>query len=324
MEYKKLGATGTIISKLCLGTMNFGMVTNCEEAFNIMDCAVDYGINYFDTSNSYGGYTNRGQTEKIIGKWFKTNGKRNRVFLADKVYHLSEKSFFNPNDEKGISAYKMRRHLEESLTRLETDHIDLYQIHHEVQDICYEELWDEFERMYVSGLVTYFGSSNFSAHDITKCNMYSKYVKKRMGLVSEQHRYNLLCRYPELEVMQACRKEDISFIAWGPLAAGILSNHMYDKTNCTRSSHNNVDEATAYKMEKYLSFCDNNGVNPSQLALAWILDNPNVTSVIIGPRNVEQLKSSIGALDIDVSQYKRELDKIFPGFEKEAPEYYAW
>lgn len=323
MQYNRLGPSGTIVSKLCLGTMNFGMVTDQKDAFRIMDMALDYGINFFDTSNSYGGYESRGLTERIIGEWFNKSCKRNRVFLGDKVYYVSEKTFFDPNDESGLSAYKIRRHLEESLKRLQTDHVDLYQMHHIDHNANWTEIWSEINRLYYKGDIVYCGSSNFSAYDLAVCNSVAKSYNM-LGLVSEQHRYNLLCRLPELEVIPACGKENIGLLVWGPLCAGRLGDHPFDTSDKTRGSHNDFTETMKIQIEKYLIFCRENGINPAQLSLAWILNNPLVTSVIIGPRTSEQLVSCIESLDIDVTDYVDELNRIFPGPGGSAPEVYAW
>ena len=323
MKYNRLGPSGAIISKLCLGTMNFGMVTGKEEAFKIMDMALDYGIDFFDTSNSYGGYESRGLTERIIGEWFNKHHKRNRVFLGDKVYYVSEKTFFYPNDGSGLSAYKIRRHIEESLRRLQTDHIDLYQMHHIDHKANWLEIWSEINRLYYQGNIVYCGSSNFSAYDLAICNNVAKSCNM-LGLVSEQHRYNLLCRLPELEMIPACGKENIGLLVWGPLCAGRLSDHPFDKTDRTRGSHNDFTNKVKNQIEKYLALCKDNGINPAQLSLAWILNNPSVTSVIIGPRNSEQLVSCIESLNINVTDYLEELNAIFPGPGGSAPEVYAW
>lgn len=323
MDYKRLGISGALVSKLCLGTMNFGMVTPEKECYRIMDCALDLGINFFDTANSYGGYTNRGLTERIIGNWFQKFGKRNRVFLADKVYHISEKIFNNPNDEKGLSAYKIGYHVEDSLRRLNTDHIELYQMHHIDRNVSWCEIWGELDRLYNWGKITYVGSSNFSAYDIADCNSYARFTN-RLGLVSEQHRFNLLCRLPELEIIPACKRAGIGLLIWGPLQEGKLCKNPYRNSKGTRSSHNSFSVEEKKKIDTYIEFCANENVDPSQLAIAWILNNPVVTSVIIGPRTCAQLQSCVQALNIDVVQYQKVLNDIFPGIGGEAPEVYSW
>lgn len=323
MNYCKIGSSGAYVSKLCLGTMNFGMLTEEKECFKIMDCALDSGINFFDTSNSYGGYSSRGLTETIIGKWFKNTKKRDRVFLADKVYHMSEEMFYNPNDNKGLSAYKIRHHLEGSLRRLCTDHIELYQMHHIDREVSWSEIWCEMIRLYNKGDIVYVGSSNFSAYDIAECNCCAK-AYNHFGLVSEQHRYNLMCRLPELELIPACRRAKMGLLVWGPLHEGRLSDHPYEVGDGTRGSHNAFLDADRKRVDLYQKFCKQEGLNPAQVAIAWLLNNPIVTSVIIGPRTIGQLKSCIQATQLEVEKYKSVLDTIFPGIGGEAPEVYAW
>ncbi len=323
MKYVKLGKTGTWISRVCLGTMNFGMVTSKEEAFRILDESLDLGINFLDTSNSYGGYDSRGLSECIIGEWFYNNSTRNRIILADKVYHLSEKTFFDPNDDKGLSSYKIRRHLEDSLKRLKTDHIDLYQMHHIDNDYNWDEIWGEMNRNIINGKITYVGSSNFTAYDIAICNEYAKYNNVRLGLVSEQHRYNLLCRYPELEILPACKKSNMSLLVWGPLSAGLLADNPFCEDAFTRRAHNSFDENVRNKIKQYNELCADLNISCSEMALAWLFNNPNVGSVIIGPRTVEQLKSCVKSLEIDVSSYLSLLNSIFEPV-GEAPVSYAW
>ena len=323
MEYEKLGRANVRVSKLCLGTMNFGMVTEEREAFGIMDCAIDAGINFFDTANSYGGYNSRGLTESIIGKWIKNTGKRNHVFLADKVYHLSEKFFFNINDEVGLSSYKIKHHIECSLRRLCTDHIDLYHMHHVDREASWAEVWPELSRLYYAGKISYVGSSNFTAYDIAVCNR-STVPEYPLGLVSEQHKYNLLCRLPELEVIPACEREKMALLVWGPLDAGRLSDHPFDKLERTRASHNSFDEIQLVSVNRFLDFCRENNLNPAHVAISWLLKNPNVTSVIIGPRTLSQLQSCIKATELDITPYLKEINRIFPSVGGRAPEVYAW
>lgn len=323
MNYHRLGNSGAVVSRLCLGTMNFGMVTDKSTSFRIMDMALDNGIHFFDTANSYGGHDNRGLSECIIGEWFCKEKKRNQVFLADKVYHLSEPTFFNPNDNQGLSAYKIRRHLDDSLRRLQTDHIELYQMHHIDRKANWHEIWSEMDRLYLSGKIIYTGSSNFTAYDLALCNSVAN-SRQSIGLVSEQHRYNLMCRLPELEILPACSRAEISLLVWGPLSAGRLGDHPYDTRKNTRRSHNSFTDEDRRKIDRYQIFCKKTGFNAAQFALAWLLNNPVVTSVIIGPRTPEQLESCIKALEIDTSEYTEEIESIFPGVGGFAPEVYAW
>src|SRR5690554_6492633 len=196
MKYTNLGRTGLKVSKLCLGTMNFGQSTSEQEAYRIMDAALDAGVNFFDTANGYGG-EKRGLTEEIIGRWFAQGGnRRERVILATKVYGNMENPIDGPNMENGLSAYKIRRHLAGSLSRLQTDHIELYQMHHVDRDTSWEELWEVFQSLVQQGVVDYIGSSNFAGWHLALAQSEAK-ARHIMGLVSEQHKYSLLCREPE-------------------------------------------------------------------------------------------------------------------------------
>jgi len=222
MKYTKLGRSNLTVSKICLGTMHFGDRTPEEEAHRIMDKALEMGINFFDTANRYGGKSGPGATESIIGRWFKADaGRRDRVVLATKVYGpMNDPSV--PNEEPGISAYKVRKHAEDSLRRLQTDRIDLYQVHHIDRRISLEEFWTTFNRLILKGDVLYVGTSNFPGWGLAKYQM-DAWHRGMVGLVSEQPQYNLLNRYPELEVIPAAREFGIGIIPYMPLAGGVLT-----------------------------------------------------------------------------------------------------
>lgn len=197
MKYSYLGKSGLKVSQLCLGTMNFGPETEEKEAFRIMDAALDAGINFFDTANVYGGQDRRGWTEEIIGRWFQQGGgRREKVVLATKVYNDMFDEQDGPNSGSGLSAYKIRRHFEGSLRRLQTDHIELYQMHHIDRNVSWDELWGAFEILVSQGKADYIGSSNFAGWHIAAAQAKAK-ERHFLGLVSEQHLYNLLERTPE-------------------------------------------------------------------------------------------------------------------------------
>lgn len=323
MEYFKLGETGIKASKYCLGTMNFGMVTSSQEAFKILDKSVEVGINFIDTSNSYGGYTNRGASERIIGEWLKNNpAKRNKIILATKVYSCTENIFDNPNDEKGLSGYKIRHHLDASLKRLNTDHIELYQMHHIDRTCNFDSLWDAFYREFMLGKIDYVGSSNFSAFDLLLCQN-SAQNKHFIGLVSEQHRYNLMHRLAELEVLPATKRLGISFLAWGPLDAGRLSDHVYRSDELARCSHNTITDQEKIKIDEYKKLCQTLGVKEQVLAMAWLLHEP-IDGIVIGPRTEQQLDDYLIALEYPLTEeIAAEINKIFPPVGS-APEAYSW
>lgn len=324
MNYFKLGQTGLSVSRLCLGTMNFGMVSSKKECFKMLDMAIDYGINFIDTSNSYGGYTNRGESERIIGEWISLNqSKRNRIFLATKVYSQTEEEFRNPNDEKGLSRYKVRHHLKKSLERLRTDHIELYQMHHIDRNCSYEDLVDTFYREFMTGRIDYIGSSNFTAFDLAMFQSCSN-NRKIIGLVSEQHKYNLMSRWAELEVLPATKKLGISFLAWGPLNAGLLSNNAFSLQQGTRAPHNKYTPADKLAINKFQKICTEFGLSCQFVAMAWLLHNSEVDGIVIGPRDHVQLLDYINALNVKLDEdMQKQIDEIFPPIGN-APECYAW
>ena len=327
---KRLGKHGVLVSNICLGTMNFGWHTTQGESFAIMDRALELGINFFDTADVYGWSTDRGDTEIILGNWFALgDGRRDAVVLATKV--------FNPVDRKGqraepntdgrsLSAYKIRKHCEGSLRRLQTDHIDLYQMHHIDRDCPWDETWQAFDALVQQGKVVYVGSSNFAGWDIaTACQEASR--RGLMGLASEQSIYHLDNRMIELEVIPACRHYGLGLIPWSPLAGGLLGGALGKLESGRRVSEASQKqiEAKRPQLERYEALCREIGEEPATIALAWLLHNPVVTAPIIGPRTIEQLESAVRATEItlDATVLAR-LDEIFPGPGGEAPTAYAW
>ncbi|WP_028562821.1 aldo/keto reductase [Paenibacillus pinihumi] len=326
MEYTFLGRTGMRVSRLCLGTMNFGVDTEEAEAFRIMDAALDAGITFFDTANIYGWGENAGATETIIGKWFaQGGGRRERVVLATKVYEPICNPLDGPNDVKGLSLYKIRRQLEGSLRRLQTDHIELYKMHHIDRRTPWEELWEAFETIVRQGKADYIGSSNFAGWQLVKAQAAAK-ERRFMGLVVEQHKYSLLSRLPELEVLPAARDLRIGVVAWSPLDGGLLGGRALKTSGEGRTDRQKaLIEKHRGQLERFSALCAQLGEKEANVALAWVLANPDLTAPIIGPRTVEQLHDSLRAveLSLDVSVLA-ELDAIFPGPGGEAPEAYSW
>ncbi len=323
MQYVNLGRSGVKVSRLCLGTMNFGPVTSEADSFAIMDRALELGVNFFDTANVYGWKIGEGVTEKIIGRWLaQGGGRREKIVLATKVYG---KMGEGPND-RGLSAYHMKRACEESLRRLQTDHIDLYQMHHIDRTTPWEEIWQAMEQLYREGKVLYFGSSNFAGWQIVQAQAEAR-ARHFMGLISEQSLYNLTARTVELEVIPACREMGMGLIPWSPLGGGLLGG-VLKKISEGRRSEKRVQERVAQlrpKLEAYENLCGELGESPANVALAWLLHNPVVTAPIIGPRTVEQLEDVQRALEIELSpEILGKLDEIWPGPGGEAPEAYAW
>ena len=330
IEHRRLGKHGVLVSNLCLGTMNFGWHTSEEDSFRIMDRALELGINFFDTADVYGWSVEHGLTEEIIGRWFaQGGGRRDAVVLATKVYNpVSRKANLpEPNsDGRNLSAYKIRKHCEGSLKRLQTDWIDLYQMHHIDRDCPWDETWQAFDNLGKQGKIVYVGSSNFAGWDIaTACQEASK--RNLMGLVSEQSIYHLDNRMVELEVIPACRHYGLGLIPWSPLGGGLLGGALEKVTSGRRTSEEMLKriEANRDKLERYEALCRELGEPPAAVALAWLLHNPVVTAPIIGPRTMEQLESAVRATEIALDEETlAALDEIFPGPGGEAPKAYAW
>ncbi|MBO9610128.1 MAG: aldo/keto reductase [Paenibacillaceae bacterium] len=317
MEYTYLGKSGLRVSRLCLGTMNFGGVTSEKDAFYIMDAAVDAGINFFDTSNNYG----KGKTEEIIGRWFaQGGGRRDKVVLATKVFTgVASPEEDGPNKADGLSAFKIRRNLEASLRRLQTDHIELYQMHHIDRHTSWDELWEAFDIQQYQGKILYVGSSNFGARDLVKAQYEAK-LRHKFGLVSEQHIYNLMCRLPELELLPAAIEHGIGVIAYSPMGGGLLGGNARKPAENTRSfytlsgmSQGKIDRHRE-QLESFSAFCKEIGESEDVVALAGILLHPGLTAPIVGPRTILQLQSSLRAVEVklDESAVAR-LNEIFPG-----------
>jgi len=327
MEYTHLGRTGLLVSKICLGTMAFGNNCDEKEACRIMDAALDAGINFFDSADNYGKATNNeGITEKIIGRWFKQGGgRRERVVLTTKVHEEMHNPYDGPNSPGGLSAYKVRRHLKESMERLQTDHVELYFMHHIDRTTSWEEMWDVFEQLYRDGLIDYVGTSNHPAWYFT---MGQERANQRhfFGIAAEEHLYNLMSRHAELEVLPAARKQGIAIMPYSPLAGGKL-------TRAGLAAMKQADEAgkldeagkrTLAQLKRYEEFCHDIGVTQEEAGLAWLIRNPYVTCPIIGASEASQIESSAKALEVKLTEENlKQLDEIFPAM-GEAPEAYAW
>lgn len=323
MEHTQLGRTGLKVSRLCLGTMNFGPRTKEEDAFAIMDKALDLGINFFDTANVYGRKLGEGVTEQIIGRWFaQGGGRREKTVIATKVYGRMGEW---PNQAR-LSALNIRQSVEGSLRRLQTDHIDLYQMHHIDRNTPWEEIWQAMETLVQQGKILYVGSSNFAGWHITRANEIAR-SRHFLGLVSEQSLYNLKDRMIELEVIPACREYGLGLIPWSPLASGLLGGSVSRAKDGRRAEKGVKQDSKKFatQLSKYEKFCKQKGEQPADVALAWLLTNPVVTAPIIGPRTMEQLTGSLRAIKIKFSKAEMQaLDAIWPGPGGEAPEAFAW
>ncbi|MGP9603815.1 aldo/keto reductase [Brachybacterium sp. AOP42-E1-35] len=320
MQYAQLGRTGATVSRLVLGTMNFGPHTAEEDAFAIMDRALDQGVTFFDTANGYGGKERRGWTEEIIGRWLASRGRRDEVVLATKVF-----GEMGPGkNDRGLSALNIRRAVDASLRRLQTDHIDLYQMHHVDRSAPWDEVWQAMDLLVARGKITYVGSSNFAGWHLAQANEAAR-ARRSLGLVSEQSLYNLLTRDIELEVLPAAEHYGLGVISWSPLAGGKLGGRSADGVRRGAADRHDLSDELAAQLDRWEAFCAARDLEPGQAALAWLLHRPGVLGPIIGPRTIEQLDSAIAAVEISLSEDDlAALDEIFPGPGGPAPEAYAW
>ncbi len=330
IQNRRLGKHGVLVSNLCLGTMNFGWHTSKADSFAIMDRALEVGINFFDTADVYGWTDEQGRTEEIIGEWLaQGGGRRDAVVLATKVFNPVTRRANLPEantDGRSLSAYKIRKHCEGSLKRLQTDWIDLYQMHHIDRACPWSEIWPAFDALNKQGKIVYAGSSNFAAWDLaTGCQ--EAYRRGLPGLVSEQSIYHLNNRMLELEVIPACRHYGMGLLPWSPLDGGFLAGALEQFETGRRKGDEFERRVEKHRdtLERYENLCRDLGHPPSEVALAWLLHNPVVTAPIIGPRTVEQLESAVRATEIELDAATLSaLDEIFPGPGGEAPEAYAW
>ncbi|PRH78363.1 aldo/keto reductase [Streptomyces solincola] len=328
MKYTQLGRTGLKVSRLVLGTMNFGPQTDEAGSHAIMDAALDAGVNFWDTANVYGWGENKGRTEEIIGSWFARGGDRDKVVLATKVYaNMAADGDPWPNHDK-LSAVNIRRAVEASLRRLNTDYIDLYQFHHIDRDTPFEEIWQAIDVLVQQGKILYAGSSNFPGYKIAQANEAAA-RRGSLGLVSEQCLYNLAERRAEMEVVPAARDYGLGVIPWSPLHGGLLGGVLRKENEGGRRASGRSADALANtsmreKVQAYEDLLDKHGLEPGEAALAWLLTRPGVTGPIVGPRTAEQLDSALRAVELELSEeVLTGLDEIFPG-PGPSPEAFAW
>jgi aryl-alcohol dehydrogenase-like predicted oxidoreductase len=323
MEYTHVGHLGLVVSRLCLGTMNFGPHTPEDDSHSIMDAALAHGVNFFDTANVFGRHLGVGATEEIIGRWFsKGSGRRDEVVLATKVFGTMGDW---PNESR-LSKYAIIHQCEASLDRLQTDRIDLYQMQHIDRDAWWDEIWEAMEQLKLQGKILYVGSSNFAGWHIARANEIANW-RHSLGLATEQSIYNLTERSIELEVIPAIVEYGMGLIPYSPLAGGRLAGALEKVTEGRRSQGYMVTEIESIRpqLERWEGLCRELGERPADVALAWLLHQPAVTAPIIGPRTESQLLGSMRALSIRLSdEVLGRLDQIFPGPGGPAPEAYAW
>ncbi|MDX6348517.1 MAG: hypothetical protein QOF84_3307 [Streptomyces sp.] len=331
MEYTQLGRTGLKVSRLVLGTMNFGPQTDEADSHSIMDSALAAGVNFFDTANVYGWGENKGRTEEIIGSWFaKGGGRREKTVLATKVYgSMGTEGSPWPNEDK-LSALNIRRAADASLKRLGTDYIDLYQFHHIDRATPWDEIWQAIDVLIQQGKILYAGSSNFNGWGIARANEAAA-RRNSLGLVSEQCLYNLAERRAEQEVIPAAQVYGLGVIPWSPLQGGLLGGALRKeregggaRSTSGRSGDALKDSALREQVQAYEDLVDKHGLEPGDVALAWLLAQPGVTGPIVGPRTQEQLDSALRAVELKLSEeFLASLDEIFPGTGP-SPESFAW
>ena len=321
MKYRQLGRSALKVSEICLGTMNFGPRTSRDNAFAILDAAVEAGVNFIDTANQYGGHLGVGTTESLLGEWLaQDRARRDRLVLATKVHEPMSDDI----NDRGLSARHIQMACDASLKRLKVDHIDLYQMHHIDRSAPMDEIWQAMDRLRAQGKITYVGSSNFPGWKIAQANERAL-AARQLGLISEQSLYNLVERRIELEVLPACQEYGVGVIAWSPLAGGLLAGPSQDTEG--RRSAGNISQAAADRARQLADFadlCSTLGKSPSLVAIAWLLHQKGVTSAIIGPRTLDQFASLLPAPDLRLDpEILDKLDAIFPACGP-APEAYAW
>jgi aryl-alcohol dehydrogenase-like predicted oxidoreductase len=326
MEYRKFGRTGLSVSPIGLGSVNFSWLTDEADSFAILDKAFDIGVNLIDTANNY----NAGKTEALLGRWFaQGGGRREKTVLMTKVYSPPMEwgspdvakrmgTWVGPN-QRGLSAKNIRQACDASLQRLQTDHIDVYQMHHIDRNTPWEEVWQAMELLVQQGKVLYVGSSNFAGWHIAQAQELAR-SRAFMGLVSEQSVYNLLRRTVELEVIPACTAYGLAFLPYSPLGGGMLGGKPADNEKGRRVALPQTAAITAFE-----EYCRSIGRSTSDVALAWVARQPGVTAPIIGPRTMAQFDASVAALEIKLDDgVMRRVGELFPGPGGPAPEAYAW
>jgi aryl-alcohol dehydrogenase-like predicted oxidoreductase len=327
MEYTQLGRTGLKVSRIVLGTMNFGPQTDEPGSHAIMDAAQSAGINFFDTANVYGWGADKGRTEEIIGTWFaKGGGRREKTVLATKVFgSMAAEGDSTPNQDR-LSALNIRRAVDASLKRLQTDHIDLYQFHHVDRRTPWDEIWQAIDVLVQQGKIIYAGSSNHAGWHIAQANETAA-RRGTYGLVSEQCLYNLAERRAEMEVIPAARQYGLGVIPWSPLHGGLLGGAIRKEREgggARSTSGRSADALVRDQIQRYEDLLAEHGLDPGETALAWLLSRPGVTGPIVGPRIPEQLESAVRAVELKLDDgLLASLEEIFPG-PGPSPEAFAW
>ena len=316
MDYRNLGRTGVKVSPLCLGCMNFGWKTEEKESIDIINAALDAGINFLDTANIYA----HGKSETIVGKAFQENGRRDRIILATKVHNSMDDN--DPNAQ-GNSRRHIIQQCEASLQRLQTEYIDLYQMHRPQPATAIDETLRALDDLVRSGKVRYIGASTFGAWQIVE----SLWASKELGLnrfVCEQPPYHILDRRIERELVPVAQTYGLALIPWSPLAGGFLTGKYqrhqqrppqsrFGEEQGTDWAERAFNDKTFDVIEALTRYVPSKACTLSQFALAWCAAQPAMTSPIIGPRSLEQLRDNLKALDVTITDEDCQLvDKLAP------------
>ena len=322
MDVRSLGRTGLKVTELCLGTMTFGKQANKQTSFSIMDKAIEAGINFFDTADVYplgrDSYKLAGATESIIGEWLP--GKRDKVVLASKCFGVMGPG---PND-RGLGRKHILQALEDSLQRLGTDYLDLYMAHQIDPETPLEETMHAFDTLVQQGKVRYIGISNWRAWQVAKANGIAA-LKGYAPIVSVEPRYNLLFRMIEEDLVPMAINEGIGIISYNPLAGGLLTGRHQgeeapqENTRFSLPAAGEVyrkrywQDANFRAVDRYIAWCREQQLDPTTTAVRWVLQQPGISSVIIGASRAEQLDASLAAPHVDplTEEQLRWLDKIW-------------
>jgi len=312
--YRPLGRTGLKVSPICLGTDNFGNPTSIEESTKIINYSIENGINFIDTANSY----TSGESEKIIGKALESNGLRDDIILATKFYYPTGKKGVN---DSGISRKHIIKACEDSLRRLKTDYIDLYQMHRIDMSVPLEETLNALTNLVSQGKIRYFGATTSPSWKIIESKMLSEF-KNLSHAISEQLPYNLLDRRVENEILPACQWANLAVFAWSPLAMGMLTGRysnirpeMYDTPRFNRGGiyAERITQKAVSVADKFVALAKEHQVEPAHLALIWVKDQSGITAPLAGPRTLNQMKDIIPLMEKELSQeLKDACDKLVP------------
>jgi NDP-hexose 2,3-enoyl reductase len=310
----QLGRTGLRISRIALGTVNFGGRVDENDAHRLMDHAVERGVNLIDTADMYGWRVYKGWTEEVVGRWLaKQPGRRDRIVVATKV---GNPTGTDPNDE-GLSARHIIAACEASLRRLGTDWIDLYQMHRIDHRVGWDEIWQAMDQLVQQGKVRYVGSSNFAGADLVTAQHLAS-ARGRLGIAAEQCLYNLSVRQAELEILPAAARLGIGVLVWSPLHGGLLAGVLRKlaEGRAVKSAQGRAAQALPQRrdtVERYERLCAEFGEDPAVIGMAWALRHPAVTALVAGPRTEAQLDGAVRATErLLTAEECDRLDELFP------------